>query len=323
MCNIDKNGGINLKISTGTQTVEELLLEYKKKNSSGQAEKINFIIKDGRDIYNITAAFQQGEDLIIAGRVEERDSEHSEVIFFKKEGEQWIRRENDPVLKLQDPFYTIINGELVLGGVEVYPHPTIPNALGYRTAFYRGKDISSLKKFAVGPELMKDIRLLQLENGKILVFTRPQGELGGRGTIGYIIIDALEDLSAETILKAKLFKHQFIESQWGGANELHLLKNGLVGVLGHIAKFDNEGNRHYYSMIFVFNVETGEISPMKIIAIRDNFGEAAYKRKDLVDVIFSGGIIRKEDGKAELYCGISDAEAHKIIIEDPFLEYEI
>lgn len=323
MFNIDKNGGINLKISTGTQTVEELLLEYKKKNSSGQAEKINFIIKDGRDIYNITAAFQQGEDLIIAGRVEERDSEHSEVIFFKKEGEQWIRRENDPVLKLQDPFYTIINGELVLGGVEVYPHPTIPNALGYRTAFYRGKDISSLKKFAVGPELMKDIRLLQLENGKILVFTRPQGELGGRGTIGYIIIDALEDLNAETILKAELFKHQFIESQWGGANELHLLKNGLVGVLGHIAKFDNEGNRHYYSMTFVFNVETGETSPMKIIAIRDNFGEAAYKRKDLVDVIFSGGIIRKENGKAELYCGISDAEAHKIIIEDPFLEYEI
>jgi hypothetical protein len=42
-----------------------------------------------------------------------------------------------------------------------------------------------------------------------------------------------------------------------------------------------------------------------------------------VDVVFSGGLVRDvEEGKAVLYAGISDAEAQKIIIDDPFLPYE-
>lgn len=308
--------------SIKAKTVDELLLEYKNKNSSIKSEKINFLLEDEKDVYNVTAPFKDNEDLIIAGRVEKRDSEDSEVIFFKNVKDKWIVKEDAPVLKLQDPFYAKIKGELILGGVEIYPHPVIENELGYRTVFYKGKNINDLKKFAIGPELMKDIRLIELRDGKILVFTRPNGKIGGRGTIGYIIINSLAELNAENILKAKLFKHQFISTEWGGVNEIHLLKNGLVGVLGHIAKFDNEGNRHYYSMTFAFDSSTGETSPIKIIAIRDNFGKADYKRKDLIDVIFSGGIIRKENGKAELYCGISDAEAHKILIDDPFLEYE-
>lgn len=311
-----------MKISDHTQTVQELLLEYKNRNSSGKAEKINFIVEDGRDVYNVTAAFKDNEDMIMAGRVEKRDSERSEVIFFKNQDDKWIIRGKDPVLKLQDPFYTRINGELVLGGVEVYPHKSISNTLVYRTAFYRGKDIRSLKEFTKGPEFMKDIRLLQLQNGKILVFTRPQGKLGGKGTIGYTVIDFLEELTDETILRAKLLKNLFVENEWGGANELHMLKNGLIGVLGHIANFDRDGNRHYYSMAFAFDVLSGNVSPIKIIAVRDDFGQAAYKRRDLIDVVFSGGMIRKENGKADLYCGISDAEAHKITIDDPFLEYE-
>jgi len=313
---------MSLDISSSAQSVEELLLEYKSKNSRGIAEKINFILEDERDVYNITAVFKDEGDLIIAGRVEKRDSELSEVIFFRNINDKWTKKENTPNLKLQDPFVTRIKGELILGGVEVYPHPTVQNALGYRTAFYRGENINSLEKFTVGPQMMKDIRLLELNDGRILVFTRPQGEIGGRGTIGYIVINSLEELNEENIMKAKLLSHQFIESEWGGANELRILNNGLIGVLGHIAKFDDAGNRHYYSMTFAFDVETGQTSPMKIIAIRNNFGEAAYKRKDLIDVIFSGGILRQEEGKAELYCGISDAESHKIIIDDPFLQYE-
>lgn len=63
-------------------------------------------------------------------------------------------------------------------------------------------------------------------------------------------------------------------------------------------------------------------SPIKIIATRSNFEKGEFKRKDLIDVIFSGGLIRHKDGYAELYVGASDAEAHKIVIPDPFLQYE-
>ena len=59
-------------------------------------------------------------------------------------------------------------------------------------------------------------------------------------------------------------------------------------------------------------------TPMKLIAVRDNFALGAAKRKDLIDVIFSGGLERNKNKKAMLYCGVSDAEGHRIEIDDPF-----
>lgn len=312
-------------IQNTCKTCDELLLEFKGKDFKDASSKIKFDLgeADTRDIYNITAAFTWNGETIIGGRVEARDSEDSEVVFFKQEEDGVFRpRKGYPTYRLQDPFLAIIHEELVIGGVEIYDDPLKPGTLAYRTIFLKGKTLDSLERFAKGPERMKDIRLLQLKEDKILVFTRPQGEIGGRGTIGYTVINKLEELTVENIEKAVLLDKQFIKEEWGGANELHLLKNGLIGVLAHVAKFDEQGDRHYYSSTFAFNVETGEYTPMKLIAIRANFADGAYKRPDLLDVIFSGGLVREENGKARLYCGVSDAEAHVITIEDPFLEYE-
>lgn len=307
------------------KTCDELLLEFKGKNQRDDSSQIKFDLgeQDTRDVYNITAAFSWNGETIIGGRVEARDSEDSEVIFFRQEADGRFRpRTGYQTFKLQDPFYTIIGEGIVVGGVEIYDDPLKPGTLAYRTIFLKGKSLEQLERFAKGPERMKDIRLLQLAEDKILVFTRPQGDKGGRGTIGYTIIDKLEDLNVENVEKAILLDQQFAKEEWGGANELHLLKNGLIGVLSHIAKFDEEGNRHYYSTTFAFNVETGAYTPMKLIAIRNNFAKGASKRPDLEDVIFSGGIVREENGKAKLYCGASDAEGHTITIDDPFVEYE-
>jgi hypothetical protein len=46
------------------------------------------------------------------------------------------------------------------------------------------------------------------------------------------------------------------------------------------------------------------------------------KRPDLEDVIFSGGLIRSDNDRAILSVGVSDAEAYRIEIPDPFKEYE-
>lgn len=304
------------------KTCEELLSIFREKNYEIKGEKLEFTGVGNKDVYNITAPFEDDNDMVIAGRVEERDSEYSQVVFFVFRDGKWQPRENTKTFSLQDPFVTKIGSELVFGGVEVFPHPTIENALWYRTVFYRGENINSLEKFAVGPDGMKDIRLIELPDGKIGVFTRPQGEIGGRGKIGFIIINSLDELNSEVIMKAELIEKQFIDEEWGGANEIHLLNNGLLGVLGHIARFDEEGNRHYYPVVFAFNPNTKEVTEMKIFATRSNFPEGPAKRPDLVDVVFSGGIRRLENGKAEFYAGICDAEAHKILIPDPFLEYE-
>lgn len=223
---------------------------------------------------------------------------------------------------MQDPFFTRIGGDLVLGGVQTFPHPTIEGALGWRTVFYKGTNISNLEEFAKGPDGMKDLRLVELKDGSVGVFTRPQGDKGGRGKIGFAKVARLDELTVNFIESVQLLEEQFTDEEWGGANEAHLLSNGLIGVLGHIASFDDEGDRHYYPMVFVLNPESGEYSDIQLIAMRENFLPGEAKRSDLADVVFSGGLVRKGDGRADLYAGISDAEAQKITIADPFLPFE-
>ncbi|HEY8420330.1 MAG TPA: DUF1861 family protein [Thermoclostridium sp.] len=304
------------------QSCSELLKNFEKTQFTAKGEKIKFINVGDRDVYNITAPFDIDGKRIIAGRVEKRDSEFSQVMFFAHNGEAWTPIDGAPVFDLQDPFITRINNEIVFGGVDVFPKEDAPGQLQWRTFFFKGKTINDLKHFAKGPIGMKDIRLVELSDRRIGVFTRPQGIIGGRGKIGFTSIGSLDELTEETIIKAELIENQFLDDEWGGSNEPHLLKNGKIGVLGHIACFDEEGNRHYYSMVFMFDPVSKVSSPIQIIATRSNFEKGEYKRKDLMDVIFSGGLIRREDGFAELYVGVSDAEAHKIIIPDPFLQFE-
>ena len=311
----------------GRQSCKELLEEYKatgatRATRAGHHElkghKIRFSGVGEADVYNITAPFLDEGELVIAGRVEARDTEYSVVRFFVERGGVWSPRFGSPVFDLQDPFVTFIGGELIFGGVEVFPHPTIADALGWRTNFYRGARISDLKQFAVGPDGMKDIRLVEMANEKIGVFTRPQGENGGRGTIGFTVLDSLEQLDVKVINEAPLLE-QFVPEEWGGANEIHLLEEGILGVLGHIACFDEEGHRHYYPMVFCLNPDTLAITPMKLLATRADFPEGQSKRPDLKDVVFSGGLKRLPGGRARFYAGISDAEAHYMEMADPFL----
>ncbi|MDQ6594991.1 MTP-1 family protein [Bacillus salipaludis] len=304
------------------KTCEQLLEELSSRALPANAEKIVFAGIGEKDVYNITAPFEDQGKKVIAGRVESRDSEQSEVFFFVERNGEWVPREGAPVFALQDPFFTRIAGELVLGGVQTFPHPTLEEALGWRTVFYKGKSIADLREFAKGPDGMKDLRLVELKDGSIGVLTRPQGEKGGRGKIGWTRISSLAELTIDVINGAPLLEGQFIDEQWGGANEPHLLSNGLVGVLGHIASFDEEGNRHYYPMVFALNPDTGEFSDIELIATRSQFLPGPSKRPDLVDVVFSGGLVRNGDGTADVYAGISDADAQKIRIVDPFLKFE-
>ncbi|BBH24261.1 hypothetical protein Back11_56060 [Paenibacillus baekrokdamisoli] len=327
-----------LQRQTSTQSCSELLEQFenvcanrdisKQLNSNNQASakhsnRIIFEDVDDKDVYNITAAFLDQNDLIIAGRVESRDTELSQVIFFRQEGEAWRPHPHYRTYELQDPFMTRIKGELILGGVRVTADPMNPkHIISWVTEMYRGASLDTLKLFLTGPEHMKDVRVVELAGGEIGVLTRPQGEKGGRGKIGFFKTNKLEAITAQQINDAPVFQDQFVAEEWGGANEPHLLANGLIGVLGHIASFDSEGDRHYYAMTFAINPQTMEKTPMKLIARRSIFPEGPTKRPDLVDVIFSGGLVRKEGGMAALYVGASDAAAYVAEIPDPFLEYE-
>ncbi|OKP99453.1 DUF1861 family protein [Paenibacillus sp. P46E] len=306
-----------------TATCNELLDTFFANLRTVHVEKLVFSGVGKRDVYNITAPFMHDGEAVILGRVEERDSEFSQVFFFTLREGVWIPRAHTHTYNLQDPCVTLIKGELIVGGVEVITAADDPNRIvSWVTQFYRGYRIDSMRHFSSGPGTMKDIRLIELQDGRIGVFTRPQGAKGGRGQIGFTIIDSLEELNEQTFVEAEVFQDQFVPEEWGGANEAQLLKNGHVGVLGHIACFDRLGQKHYYSMVFSLNPETFETTPVKIIATRGDFPIGPGKRPDLQDVIFSGGLVRGENGRAVLSVGVSDAEAYQIEIPDPFLEYE-
>jgi hypothetical protein len=301
-------------------TCKELLEQYKQQSCGPiNPQRLIFTGVGDNDVYNITAPFEDKGEKVIAGRVESRDSESSTVVFFVESSTgTWTPMEGAPTFKMQDPFFTRMGGDLVLGGVETFPHPTIENALMWRTLFYKGSSIETLQFYFKGPDEMKDLRIVELNDGSVGVFTRPQGEKGGRGKIGYIRIPSMADLTIDVIEEAPLLKGQFHDDEWGGANELHLLEDGRIGVLGHIACFDDNRDRHYYPMAFIFDPNTENYSPMKLIAVRSDFLSGSAKHEFLMDVVFSGGLVRKLDGTAVFYAGISDAEGHRIQIPDPF-----
>lgn len=308
---------------TSVRTCRQLMEEYPWKCLQFANTRLPIVLpkKDNRDVYNISSPFPYRGDQILLGRVECRNSEDSDIVFFHKRRGEWIPDDRfQPLEHLQDPFYTFVNGQLILGGVQTFR--TAERKVSYRTIFLQETESFRLQKFACGPDNMKDIRLLELPNGQILVTTKPQGEIGGRGKIGWLIMDSIHELNPRTLASARVFEDQFTQEEWGGTNQLHLLKNGKVGVLSHIAQFDSNGNRHYYCTCFLLDPERGRHSPMKMIAIRNNFEAGESKRPDLQDVIFGGGLVRMGNGTARLYCGIGDAEAHCIPIPDPFLKWE-
>jgi hypothetical protein len=301
-----------------------LVQAYEERKTIRSARKLTFLGVEGYDVYNISVPFSCQGKTWIAGRVEKRENEWSTVRFFEETApDVYTAALPDKVFHdFQDPFVTNICGELVLGGVQVVADPLdLSRIVHWHTCFYRGESPTQLKLFAIGPSHMKDIRLCGLNDGRVAVFTRPQGKKGGLGKIGFMIFDSLDAVNGEEMLGARIFKTHFLPEEWGGANDVHLLRNGLLGVVGHIARRDLKG-LHYQPMCFALDISTGEHTSMKILARRADFPKGPAKRPDLADVLFTAGVIRHPCGSATLYTGVSDCEACSAEIDDPFLSFE-
>jgi hypothetical protein len=301
-------------------TLKKLLETHRLNTNIIKTKKITFLGVGNEDVYNISRPFVLNGKTYLPGRVEPRDKEISRVIFFEKISEDTFKATKYQIPHFQDPCVTKIDGDLLIGGTEIFTDEN-HNITNWHTTFYKGPNLESLKKVLIAPYKMKDVRLLQDENG-IHIFSRPQGGEALFGKIGYAFASKFSDITTKIIEEAPLLKDQGDYTTWSGVNDAIMLKNGWIGVLGHIAMMSEGMVRHYYGMTFALNPKTKEKTPIKIICERSDFAPGDAKRSDLVDVVFVGGIIRNEGGFASLYVGLSDAEAHYALINDPFLEYE-
>jgi hypothetical protein len=297
--------------------IEKKIEDFVRSVKAPTGEILSFPDVADKNVYN-PAPLQNEEGLILAGRVESRDNATDSKVMFFCEEESGVMQliKNAPIFELEDPFFTKIAGEIIFGGVQVHwdiTNPQKPRAIAIRTIFYRGKDIFSLNQFAV-IEGMKDVRLVELADKRIAVFTRPQGGKAGKGKIGLTIIDTLENLTQKAVDTAPLIELNLPQNYWVGSNALYLLPNEKIGALGHIATLGTGNARHYYAMTFVYDVKVKIASDIKIIAARGNFPETEAKTPLLRDVVFPGGFIRG----TTFYAGLSDARVGRTNIPRPF-----
>ncbi|MCK5449547.1 DUF1861 family protein [Candidatus Pacearchaeota archaeon] len=300
------------------KSVKSILKTYNKPKIKN-IKKLKFLHVRNQNVYNITAPFKYEDKIYIIGRVENQKDDTSILKFFRKVNSNFVPEDTFQKFELEDPSLVRIGDSYVLSGVETKP---LKNKLRWRTVFYKGKNLRKLTKFTIGPWGMKDIRLIELDEGKIGVFTRPQGKKGRRGRIGYFEISSLKELKPRKISNAPILKDLFSRGEWGGVNDLLILRSGKIGVLGHIARFSKDKNKFYYPMVFAFDPKTHKTSTIKLIGRRAELPEGDSKTPDLYNVIFPGGIIRRKGNLAQFYVGVADTESYEITIADPFKYYE-
>lgn len=308
-------------------TLIERKQEFEKTNHPESAALLRFIGVDGLDVYNCSIPFVWDGKEYIYGRVEKRDEwARSTVRLFQKSGEdEWTVVPDTMIYQLEDPYIAFIGEELVLGGTHVVKRcGGISTYYGY---FYRGVDLHDLVYFATGPDYMKDIRLVGLDEGKIGVFSRPRNaeileKFGSESQIGFTVINSLDELTADVIENAPYIEGIFGEGEWGGCNQAYTLSTGLIGAIGHkcyrVKNDDGLELLTYINISFVFDPDTHRVVDEKIIGTKSSYPEAEPKRPALADCAFTSGIVLRPDGKADLYSGIGDSFEGRVVIENPF-----
>lgn len=302
------------------------LYEHFKANLWIKDAKIeNFEAPNGEDCYNPSIPFTWNGKEYILCRTQQREGMYSMVYFFEKENDVWRVVKNAPSFKMEDPAFAFIHGKLIISGVNVHFGDGVNTFTEWKTDFYVATNFDDIQYLTSGPAHMKDIRLVELPNGKIGIFTRPLGEdaPGDRlAKVGFTVVDEITDINADIITKAPLFNDFFIEEEWGGCNYAEPLKNGLIGVIGHKSYRSEDGLLHYYGTAFALNYETREVTDMKVIISRDCFPYCVPREPRLSDITFTAGVVRNGDGTAVVYTGLSDSAVGSAVIKDPFEEYE-
>ncbi|MFH1759296.1 MAG: DUF1861 family protein [Patescibacteria group bacterium] len=251
---------------------------------------------------------------LIAGRVENlHEWALSEIMFFEECGPLMYRHVPDaPIFKGEDPSIAILKGEIILFFVQVSAHFKHNNRYNFETKCYRGFDIHNLKPFGAIPG--KDNRVVETPDGHIAFTPRPQGYIGGTGTIAYTEIPCIEAIVDVRVTEEMLIPNLIPKSKskgvitWGGVNQLICIRQkNEIGFVAHGAfQYPDTGAKVYVGIWKKQNRNTGKLSRLKILAVRDDFPATIAKAKELENVFFPSGLDWDENGVPWLYGGLSD-----------------
>ncbi|KPA73112.1 hypothetical protein ABB37_07670 [Leptomonas pyrrhocoris] len=275
---------------------------------------------DGFDVYNCSVPFKYKGRRHIYGRVEKREIwAASHVRLFEETGKDEFTAVPEFSIELEDPYIQNIKNEMIFGGTHVRKDGEA--VLSYFGYFYRGTP-TELNYFTTGPDFMKDIRVLQLHDGRLGIFSRVRTKV--EVYVGFATVDSIDHLTTAAIAGAKPI--DFIRpGMWGGVNQPYLLTSGKVGCIGHIAYNDKKPNGDplsvYVNCAFVFDPVTRAMENEKVIGTKSCYPSCPAKKPNLEDCVFASGIVMREDGKCDLYSGLGDTGEGRITIDYPFEGY--
>lgn len=294
----------------------------------------------GSDYYNPSVYSDSGETTL-AFRKEKRNSDwhfpgqYKPSIAFARQDDngQWHQLAKPaPYNMLEDPaFFVMEEGaqrKVVMSGVRVRMETAdlyIPN-----TEYYIGGSLEALARRPFATVIgMKDVRLAQLPDGRILICRRPRGGRYGNGRITLHILDSLGTLEQlhelELPILAVLNSHY--AHDWVGTNNVYIkidhAGEAWVCLLGHIGLADHDQNKHYAAVTYKISLKrllaqgTTNILP-SVIATRACFEDGPKKTDQLEDVVFPGSLESLGGERYRLWAGLSDARIGTIIVDDPF-----
>lgn len=269
---------------TKPTTMDDLLSTYRK--PEGEYSILEFDVPAGIHVYNTSRQFMLDGEAYILGRTEKRDDQFSSKVIpfrFVATSNKWVADSSVSNLSkltagkiVQDPQISHVGGEWVVNCIEVQLNDKDDPSAGcvYWTNIFSGERLDDLKLLTKSPETMKCVRLVELENGQVGVFTRPQSpgdpSRGGRGKIGFCVVDRLSDIDATVLHEAPLMYDLFGDEEWGGVNDVRLMPDGRLLALGHIARFltDSpiEGDREYHSIVFEFDPYKRAIGNVRMVS---------------------------------------------------------
>jgi len=291
-----------------------------------QSVKLTFTGVDaGYDVYNCSIPFDWNGAKYIFGRVEPHDKwATSKVMLFRSNGrDQWSRVLEFGSLDLEDPYIAYVKGELIVGGTRVQKVGGLVRS--YRGDFYRdnGRGPLHLEYYTSGPYRMKDIRLVELKDGRIGVFSRPRGEAvkakyGSEAVIGFTTIADLKELTPELIENAPVVEGILGKDEWGGCNQAYLQADGTILVAAHLcyqgesAVPDGPRRQIYCNAAFTLDPATRKATHIRIVATRKMYPACGPKVPHLDDCVFTSGFVFNADGTADIYTGLCDAAEGRV-----------
>lgn len=336
--------GLERRSVEESPSIDELL--ERRRKPFGPGWLLDFGTPPEVDVYNSSAPIKyNGGKPIVIVREEEGDEFSSQNRFFSYNSAGKFSREtnlsNLSELSLgricQDPAIAYVQGNLVVTQVEVDP-ASLYNAsqdVRFSSAIYAGETLDSLRlitKSRVEDE-MKGLRLVELQDGRVGIFTRPRSPgnpaRGGLGKICFTIVESLDQINSDILADAPHIQGLISgeENTWRGTNYTFLLPNGDLAVLDHRARFEKseiKDSRGYYPGFFTFNPNSRRVDNQQILATIADFhfnGQVRAKRSALKNVfhpsalLFPDGDIRSN--YAVLWGGAKDSKMAAIWIPNP------